>query len=811
MRPSLSKKRMNKIAEIRNRAIVLIVFFLCISEIKAQVTVSGYVEDLKTGESLIGVNIVDKATKSGVVSNGYGFFSIKVPKGTILLDISYIGYKGEQLSFYIGRDTVISIKMEESSYELKDLVISTKGDNKLVSTQMSVDHIPVKKLNQIPVIAGEPDVVKVLQLLPGVQGGTEGASGIYVRGGDEDQNLFLLDDVPIYNCSHLFGFFSVFNPGSVKSVDLYKGGFPARYGGRLSSVVDIRTNDGNFKKIKGEFSIGLISSRFTIDGPLWKDKTSFLLSARRTYVDVLAAPIIKSGNDDEDDFSAGYYFYDLNGKLTHKFSDRDRLFLSVYLGKDKMYFDDNYSESYYSDDEGEGDSEFMDTEKTKMDMHWGNQMVALRWNHLFSENLFSNTTVTYSNYRFNTFYKDELYDTGDGVNNKYTYDYFSLIRDVSGKIDFYFYPNTSNNIRFGTGFTKHLFKPGVAAEKNMASDSTQYNTHSPGNSINAEEVYVYAEDDIKVTSSTSTNIGVRYSGINVQGKFYSSFQPRISVRQQITDLCSMKASYARMVQYVHLLSSSAIINMPTDLWVPVTKKLTPPLSDQFAVGVDYKFPNSFILTVEGYYKKMDNLIDYKEGASFMNTVSKNWDEMVVTGKGKSYGMEFMLEKNVGKTTGWISYTLSKSDRTFKDLNYGKTFPAKYDRRHDISLVLTHRFSKKFDIGMNWVYNTGNAVTLAAYEYPEMGSYYGNPLKETGDKNSYRMLDYHRLDFSMNFHKKKKHGIRTWNISFYNVYSRMNPFALTWKDKKDKDGNSYKQLRKVSIFPIIPSVSYSYKF
>ena len=796
---------MNKLQNsMLNKTIVLLLsLFLFPVAMLAQITISGYVEDMKLGESLIGVNVVDRAMSTGVTSNAYGFFSIKVSRGDVNLEFSYLGYKTKYLSLHLEKDTVCTVKLEEDSFHVREAVVSSVKKKNQV-TQMSMERVPVSKLSQIPVIFGESDILKVIQLLPGVQGGTEGSSGMFVRGGAEDQNLFLLDDVPVYNCSHLFGFFSVFNPSMVKSVDLYKGGFPARYGGRLSSVVDVRTNDGNFNKIKGEFSIGAIASSFELDGPIKKGKTSFLISGRRTYLDILAAPFIKASNNNSDeDVKSGYFFYDLNAKLTHKLSNLDKIYLSAYLGRDKMYYNDNekYTTATYSS-----------RDEDNMNIHWGNVVSSLRWNHIFSESMFANTTLTYSNYRFVTDYFSST--TQQGNSTSYSQNYYSSIRDFSGKMDFYYYPSSIHSIRFGAGYTRHMFKPGVSYEKSVDQSSNEsYSSRTPKNNIGVNEMSAYIEDDIKFTPSTNVNLGLRYSGIYVQNKMYKNLQPRVSLKQKISDDLSLKASYSKMVQYVHLLSSSAILSMPTDLWVPVTKRLSPSISHQFALGMDMALTKDYSLNVEGYYKKMQNLIEYKEGANFMSTISNTWDDKVVLGEGQSYGIEFKLEKQAGNTTGWISYTLSKSDRTFDDLNFGKTFPASNDRRHNINIVVTHKFSEKFDIGATWVYNSGKHITLQSYEYPsyEGNDYYGEVVKETGGKNSYKMGDYHRLDLSANFHKKKKHGVRTWNISIYNVYNRMNPFILSWDEKYTDTNESYLQLEQFSLFSIIPTVTYSFKF
>ncbi len=803
-------------------------------------TVSGYFTDVATGEQLFGVNIYDKTSGLGVSANEYGFYSITLPEGERQLKITFIGYSTQDISIVLENDTVLNLALSTKAIEFNELVV-TADQPKVDQSQMSVVDVPLQKLNKIPVILGEPDVLKVIQLLPGVQSGSEGTSGIYVRGGAADQNLFLLDGVPVYNASHMFGFFSVFNPGSVKSVKLYKGGFPARYGGRLSSVVDIRMKEGNDQQFKGDISVGLISSRVNLEGPIVKGKSSFLVSARRTYIDILAQPFITLYNksQDEEQFSEGYYFYDLNAKFNHKFSDRSRLYLSTYLGRDKIYLESTYkyeNSNYYEGDGQEGEVVKQKYEdRMDLNMNWGNRIAALRWNYQLNNKLFSNTTLTYSKYNFNTHMSYGEFNITDKNEMSSSFDYLSSIRDYTAKVDFDYAPHPNHAIKYGAGFTAHQFEPGVQHEKlsNTENPDDSYSKRTPNNEVSAYEHYAYIEDNISIGESFKANFGLHYSGISVQNKFYASLQPRVSARYKLMDSWSLKASYAKMNQFVHLLSSSGI-DMPTDLWVPVTPNLAPPVSHQYAIGSSVRLPWSLDLTVEGFYKSMDHLIAYKDGASFSGTANTNWDEMVELGKGWAYGAEFLLEKTIGKTTGWIGYTLSKSERQYEGLNNNKVFPAHYDRRHDFSLVLTHTFSERFDMGLTWVYNTGNAVSLGAYQYPALPSnsrycyYYDDiQLKDYGGRNSYRMPSYHRMDLGFNFHKKLERGSRTWNISFYNAYNRQNAFMLQWDENykdpievpvNDENGQYLysetrypKVLKQLSIFTIIPSVSYTYKF
>jgi len=799
------------------KKIYLCSLFLCLciySSYAQKVTISGYITDVATGETLINANVFEPQKEKGTISNVYGFYSLTLPAGENTLQYSFVGYDKQNLQLNLKKDTVINIALKLQN-EMNEITVKA-NKSKVERTQMSMVEIQSEQLKKLPVLLGEPDVLKVIQLLPGVQSGAEGTSGIYVRGGGPDQNLFLLDGVPVYNASHLFGFFSVFNPSAVKTVKLYKGGFPARFGGRLSSVVDIRMKEGNFKEFKGEFSIGLISSRFSFEGPIVKDKTSFIVSGRRTYIDILAQPAIKIANkqNDNGNTNAGYYFYDLNAKVNHKFSERSRLFLSTYMGQDKAYSkEDNY---YVSD-------HTRINEKYDMGLGWGNITSALRWNYVYNPKLFSNATLTYSKYNFDVSEDSRYENTKDNTFSQDYFKYLSGINDVTAKIDFDYYPGGGHSIKFGASNIWHKFKPGVNHEKNSytINPDTRIDTTYGNQNIKATEFALFIEDNYKISPQLQANLGLHFSIFNVQKTTYTSLQPRVSLRYLANSNLSFKASYAKMSQYIHLLTSSTI-SLPTDLWLPVTSNVKPQNSHQFALGASLKLNKGFDLTVEGFYKTMDNLIEYKEGASFSG-VSDGWESKIEMGKGWSYGAEIMLEKTVGKTTGWIGYTLSWSDRKFENLNFGKTFPAKYDRRHDVSLALTHKFSERFDMGLTWVYGTGNATTLGVQQYPvqfPQNNYGGQQAITYYDgRNGYRIPSYHRMDISMNFHKQKKRGIRTWSIGLYNAYSHQNPFYLYWghDNVNGYNGQGYyyedskPALKQVSLFPVIPSVSYTFKF
>ncbi len=776
--------------------------------------ISGYITDAESGERLIGANVYDKNSLAGCISNNYGFYSLSHEEGPVDLIVSYIGYEPLSISFYLATDTSVNSDLSLSAREIEEVTVVGSSQSKVENTQMSMIDIPIAKLQKVPVLFGEADVLKVIQLLPGVQSGTEGSTGIYVRGGGPDQNLFLLDGVPVYNASHLFGFFSVFNPDAVKAVQLYKGGFPARFGERLSSVVDIRMKDGNMKKFQGSFSMGLIASKFSLEGPIVKDKTSFIISGRRTYADLIARPFIALANaQEEGSFTGGYYFYDLNAKINHKFSDRSRLFLSAYLGNDEAYGRDKYKDNF---DTGMGDRYQY---KDEFGLGWGNIIAALRWNYLLTNRLFSNTTITYSRYIFDVHSEFESKNLRTKETNIDFFRYFSGIEDVTAKIDFDYYPAVKHSVKFGTSYTYHNFKPGIVRFKiDYEEESTGIDTTFGNEKIGANELVAYIEDNIELTPWLKVNAGVHFAMFNVQGTNYPSLQPRISVRALAGDNLSFKASYSRMAQFVHLLTTSTI-SLPTDLWLPVTRKFEPPVADQVALGASFKLPKELDGSVEVFYKTMDNLIEYKEGASFVSTGS-GWETKVEKGRGWAYGGELLIEKTLGKTTGWIGYTLAWTNRQFENLNFGRVFPAKYDRRHDVSIVLTHEFSDRFDIGLTWVYGTGNAATLGIMRYPPpsipaySSYYFYSDLTEYEGRNNYRVPSYHRLDAGLNFHKEKKYGVRTWNISVYNAYNRKNPFFINWDyDNEYIGGNYYSTmvLKQYSLFPIIPSISYSYRF
>lgn len=774
-------------------------------------TVSGYVEDKATGERLISANIFNPETYQGVISNNYGFYSFTLPDGYFRLSFSFVGYQSVTLDVNLVKDTMINVALDPV-INLDEVIISAaKAKSAVQSSQMSMTELSTKTIKAIPMFLGEVDVLKALQLLPGVQSGSEGTSGLYVRGGGPDQNLILLDGVPVYNANHLFGFFSVFNPDAIQSVKLIKGGFPARYGGRLSAVLDIRMKDGNNKKFAAEGSIGIISSKLTLEGPIVKDKTSFIVSARRTYIDILAQPFIKYNNTRNDlgNSTGGYYFYDATAKINHRFSDKSRLYLSTYLGRDNayMHMKDEGNEYLWEDDFGLG---------------WGNMTMALRWNYLISPKLFSNTTLTYSKYNFNT--SMEMKETEqDTLRESFAFSYDSGIQDWAGKIDFDYLPNPNHSVKFGYNHIYHTFSPGVTVFQAGSDGSSVIDTTFGNQEIFAHEMELYAEDDWKIGTRFKANFGIHASGFLVQDSSYFSVQPRLSARFLLNEKMSIKAAYSHMTQYIHLLTNSGI-GLPTDLWVPSTAMIKPQKSIQYALGFVYEMIEGVELSVEGYYKEMDNLIEYKEGSSFF-AMQGGWEDKLEFGEGNAYGVELLARKTVGKTSGWIGYTLSWANRRFDNISFGEWFPYRYDRRHDVSIVLSQKITDNIVLGVTWVYGTGNAVTLPLEKYGRLGSnmnyfersdfptdeaVYFNPIDHFETRNNYRMPAYHRLDIGVNFNKEIKWGTRTWSIGVYNAYNRKNPFFLEFGSVYVPDGPNKSVLKQYSLFPIIPSISYSFK-
>ncbi|MCK9448706.1 MAG: TonB-dependent receptor [Bacteroidales bacterium] len=761
-----------------------------------RLTISGYVREKGSRELLPGVNVYLPEQRIGTSTNNYGFYSISLPPGTYSISFSFIGYQTHELDLNLTTALVYDVELE-GSITLKEVEVTADRIERLTeNSQMSMISVPVKQIQTIPALLGEKDVFKALQLMPGVQKGSEGSSGLYVRGGGPDQNLIILDDAPVYNASHLFGFFSVFNGDAIKSIELTKGGFPARHGGRLSSVVEMTMKDGNKEKISGNAGIGFISSRLTLEGPVIKEKSSFLLSGRRTYIDALIRPFITAEE------MGGYYFYDLNAKLNYDFGPKNKLYLSGYFGRDKFHFSSKY-----------------DTWKEKGGLYWQNKTATLRWNHLFNSRIFSNTSLIFSDYNLNIFNEYESsYD-------KYSLEYKSGIRDIGIKYDIEYHHSPFYSARAGAQTTHHYFLPSAIVE-------TETNTlldFSSTIAYNSFESGVYLENHFNINGELQINAGFRMAHFVADKAHYFSPEPRLSANYLLRPGLSVKAAYSVMNQHIHLLSNTGI-GLPTDLWVPSTDRIAPQHSEQVSIGLANDILKYDLqLSVEAYYKTSKHILGYKPGASFLllddpsGAQSFTWQDNVTAGKGESYGIEWLLQKKSGKTSGWIGYTLSWTQLQFDEINFGKKFWARHDRRHDISIVIIHEYSDQITLSGSWVYGTGNAITLpiatfAANQHDPLVSpdmymthFYYWDLYDYGGINEHRMKPYHRLDIAIQFHKKLTTYSRTWEIGLYNAYNRHNPFFYFIDYEYLGNHDEVSKLKQVSIFPIIPSISYIINF
>ena len=791
------------------RRLFIILLLLLPLGLTAQ-TISGVITDAKTGETLIGATVLDEDSGKGTISNAYGRYSLTLRADSVHLRISYIGYQAQYHTINLKGDQQLNIVLVPS-VELDEVTITADRVGSPKISQMSAIQLPTEQLKLVPVIFGETDVLKAIQLLPGVQSGTEGMNGIYVRGGGPDENLFLLDGIPLYNVNHLGGFFSAFKGDAIKNVTLYKGSFPARFSGRISSVLDITTNNGNDKEWHGGASVGLIAAKINVEGPIVKERTTLSVSLRRTYGDLLIQPTLwtvaaASSETGISGLNAGYYFYDLNAKVTHKFNDRSRLYATFYSGDDEAYMRVNVNDISYS-----GYKEYM-----KLSYKWGNLATAVRWNYELNPKLFMNVTGSFTRYRqrLSLGLEEEWREYGQQYKDEVEMGLNSGISDIAARVDFDYDPSPDHAIKFGGTATHHIFTPQTQSARMRLTDVATLDTTYGESQIHAEEFTLYAEDDWSLTEALKINAGLALTGFLVEGKFYPSPQPRLSGRFMLTDDISLKAGYSYMTQYMHLLSSTNI-SLPTDLWVPVTARIQPMNSHQVAAGVFYSWRSLIDFSIEGYYKWMNNLLEYKPGSTFLGS-SEGWENMVCMGRGYAYGIEFLAQKTIGQLTGWFGYTWSRTIRQFdtpgEELNGGKPFPAKYDRIHDISITLQYKPNDRFDAGVTWVYATGNTATLAMQQIGIEGMYGAVNFVES--RNNFRLPSYHRLDLSVNFHKKKRYGIRTWNISIYNAYNQQNPFIIYPKqiERWDSQGVEYSTvLMQRSLFPIIPSVSYIYKF
>ncbi len=781
--------------------IALLLTFVIASPILAvnNVTISGYVRDGKSGENLPGANIQIVSLKRSVTTNNYGFYSISIPNGEYIFKISYLGYDTKEEKINLTQNKSNNFELLPKTKQTKEVIVraNKRKDENVKSTEMGMHKLSVESLKKLPVILGEVDVLKALQLLPGVNSAGEGQSGFYVRGGGPDQNLILLDDATVYNTGHLFGFFSVFNSDAIKNVTLIKGGMPANYGGRLSSVVDVVMKDGNNKQYQVDGGVGLIASRLSVQGPIKKNKSSFMVSGRRTYVDVFTAFAPK----DNPIRNSGYFFYDLNAKANYKFTDKDRVFLSGYFGKDVF--------------------KFQNKEKTfNVQVPWGNKTGTLRWNHVFTNKLFMNTTLLYNDYNFKFV----------GKQQDFKVTLYSGIKDWNLKSDVDFFSKFGHNFKGGASYTYHTFTPSTIT--GQTSDSVQFNPENVAKK-HAHEIGVYLLDEFDLGKHTKINAGLRYSnfiqiGPYTQYKYngndqkydstvyaknktvanYGGLEPRLNIRYELKDASSIKISVARTYQYLHLVSNNGS-TLPTDVWSPSSALVRPQEAWQYSGGYFRNFGNNtFETSIEGYYKTMNNLVEYRAGYTPNNIRDVDYD--FVFGSGKSYGTELFINKIKGKWTGWIGYTLSWTKRNFKALNNGEDFWAKYDQRHNVSFVNSYELNKKWSFSAVFVFGSGSRVTLPTELY-----YIDQTIIQNfGKLNNYSIPPYHRLDLAAVYtpqSKKAKAYSSSWTFSIYNVYSRQNPYFLYLDSQGSLSGQGVQlKVKQVSIFPIIPSVTYNFK-
>ena len=761
-------------------------------------TISGFIRDSLSRETLIGASVTIQGQVRGINSNQYGFYSITLPEGKYTITCSFVGYLPDDKMIDLTRNFDMDFSILAKSSLSQEIVISSrKRDANVKNAQMGRIDLSMNKIRSLPVIFGEVDPLKALQLLPGVRNAGEGNSGLYVRGGGPDQNLILLDDAVVYNPGHLFGFFSIFNGDAIKNVTLIKGGMPAQYGGRLSSVVDIAMKDGNMNDFQVEGGIGTIASRLSIQGPIKKEKSSFMISGRRTYIDVLVKPFIRKDNSF---YGSGYYFYDFNAKFNYQFSGRDRIYFSGYFGRDVFKFNNS-------------------NRNFNIDIPWGNTTGTVRWNHVFNKKLFANTALVYNDYKF---------DFG-ALQDNFNVRLKSGIRDLNLKSDFDYYLSPKHKLKFGGQYTYHQFSPSVVSGRQ---DSVVFEPNNAQIKY-AHEVGVYIQDDWELSDKIKINAGLRYSAFQQIGpytdfsrdpdgnktdstvygrgekvKTYGGLEPRLTVRYALNDETSLKAAVTRNLQYIHLVTNAGS-TLPTDVWVPSTLNVKPQISWQYAVGLFKNFKdNMYETSVEVYYKQMQNQIEYREGYT---PGIQDPEADFVFGNGWSYGSEFYINKARGKLTGWIGYTLSWTWRKFPLLNGGEKFPAKYDRRHDLSVVGIYELSSKWKLSGVFVYATGNTITLPERFYLVEGVL----AQQFSAVNQYRLDAYHRLDFSAIYTPKPyspKKFKSSWVFSIYNVYSRMNPYFIYFDQTGTPvDGTLRVQAKQVSLFPIIPSVTWNFKF
>ncbi len=748
-------------------------------------TISGKISDSETGEDLIGVSVLAPEIVKGVASNSYGFFSLTLPAGTYLIRFSYLGYNSEERDIILDENFIYDVELKPTVLDIDEIIVSSERDDRNISgTETGLEILNLKKIASIPVIFGEKDLLKTIQLLPGISTGSESSTGLNVRGGSTGQNLIILDEAPVYGSSHLAGFFSVFNSDAIKDVTIYKGGVPASYGERASSVIDIKMKEGNNKSFSMSGGIGLVSSQLTVEAPLIKDRMSFILSARRTYADLIAKAILPEDllrNDMQ------FYFYDANAKLNYTINQNNRIFLSGFFGKDVF--------SLGSD----------------IGTNWGNATGTLRWNHIANKRLYLRSSLIYSRYSYGFIFGQTSLRLKTGI------------EDIIFKEDATLYVNPDNTLKFGVKATYHYFKPGEL----LVDDN--FNLGMAAGEKRAIQAAFYIQNEQNITNNLTANYGVRVSGFSQIGPgwFYNyldqrepvdssyfdkgkivdlniSIEPRVAVNYRFNQESSLKLSYNRMSQYLHLLSNTTS-GSPADVWIPTSNNLKPVFVDHISAGFFRNFmENSVETSVEIYYKSINNTVDYKDGADII--FDKHVESQLVTGIGRSYGIEFYAEKKTGNLNGWISYTLSRTENKIEGINKYKWYPVRYDKTHDLSIVTTYKLSNRLNISCIWVYSTGNAVTFPSGKY----IIDNNPVPLYTERNGYRMPSYHRLDMSLTLNSKKDRRFKSsWDLSVYNLYNRYNAYMITFRESETVQGET--EAVQLSLFGIIPSLTWKFKF
>ncbi len=785
---------------------IIIVPDYSIPEIK-KYNIHGFVNRINDGEILLGASIYDSFKWKGVNTNNFGYYNLNLEEGEVVLNCSYVGFQSVQHRFVLKSDTIINFVLKENALISEIPVVSFITPEGINSSRNSTINLPVDQIRKVPSFLGEIDVARTLQLLPGVNGGSEGVSGLYVRGGGSDQNLFLLDDVPVYNISHLLGFFSVFNEDAINKVTITKGGFPARYGGRLSSVVDIRLKDGNKDVIHGTASVGMMSSKLALNGPLYKDKTTFSVSFRRSYYDLVSYLLQQSSNA-----RTSFYFYDSNAKISHKFNDKNRFYLSFYGGRDRVYTKYNFNQVRNPNQAEEGNDKIDINDENYSG--WGNTVASLRWNKIYSDKIFSNISLAYSQYSYFVGFEEHIVNNDDW--NYFEQKYYSGIKDYMGKVDFDYFLTSNHHVRFGGNYIFHTFNPGADLIRESINSESVVDSTIGGKNVYGNEFYLYLEDDFNVTNSLKFNVGLHTSLYGIKDDLYTSWQPRLSVRYLMFPKFALKGSFSKMTQYMHLLTSSSV-SLPTDIWIPVTENIKPQHATQYSVGGKLEINKGFDLSVIGYYKYYENLLAYgEESASnlYANVIENNLE----SGKGESKGVEVLIHKRTGKFTGWIGYTLAKSTQQFKDINNGHSFPTTNDRRHDIGIFGNYILNSKVDISATWLFGSGNTITLPSQKYyspalPTSGVGTTDGYSEyISTYNGYKMPVFHRLDIGVNLKKKNRLGERIWSLGVYNLYGRQNAFSLYFSNEEDASGNITRELKQLSIFPFpLPYIRYTLRF